>query len=470
MNGSQAPRPQPPDPLPRRVPGSSRLVPGKQPEVPPPRPSNGPAAGPGARLAEAHAIEPDVRPANGPAAEPDARTAGGQAVKPGIQRADRPAVSPGVAFPGGDTAGPQVPPPDLLVRRAREDPVPRPDDPVTGPVVPGPGTQLERQAPGSVAPRPATEVTPSWPQVVGTTVRLWAVRRRTWWRVIGAIVVVLVVFAAGGLTVALLRNNGSGSAARGASATSGTPGLAQVQAAAAARQQAAAWVTAQVSHSAVVSCDPAMCAALQARGFPAGDLMTLGSAASDPLGSAVIVSTAAVRSEFGSRLTGVYAPTVIASFGSGSARVDVRVYAAGGAAAYLAALRADQAVRQRLGNVLLRNSRVSETPAARAQLAAGQVDTRLLTIIATLSAGGPVSIAAFGDVGPGASAGVPLRTVELASPSGAKGGYLQSVLALLNAQQAPYLPDSTTIVRLADGRQVARIEFAAPSPLGLLSG
>jgi hypothetical protein len=470
MNGSQAPRPQPPDPLPRRVPGSSRLVPGKRPEVPPPRPSNGPAAGPGARLAEAHTIEPDVRPADGPAAEPDARTAGGQAVKPGIQRADRPGVGPGVAVPDADTAGPQVPPPDLLVRRAREDPVPRPDDPVTGPVVPGPGTQLERQAPGSLAARRSTEVTPSWPQVVGTTVQLWAARRRTWWRVIGAIVVVLVVFAAGALTVTLLRNNGSGSAARGGSATSGTPGLAQVQAAADARQQAAAWVTAQVSHSAVVSCDPAMCGALQARGFPAGDLMTLGSAASDPLGSAIIVSTAAVRSEFGSRLTGVYAPTVIASFGSGSARVDVRVYAAGGAAAYLAALRADQAVRQRLGNVLLRNSRVSETPAARAQLAAGQVDTRLLTIIATLSAGGPVSIAAFGDAGPGASAGVPLRTVELASPSGAKGGYLQSVLALLNAQQAPYLPNSTTIVRLADGRQVARIEFAAPSPLGLLSG
>jgi hypothetical protein len=447
MNGSQAP--QSPDPLPRRVPGSSRLVPGKRPEIPPPWPSNGPAVEPRVHPAERHAVEPRE-----------------QAVKSGIQRADGPAV----AAPGEDTPGPEVPSPDDLIRRAREDRVPRPDDPVTGPVVPGPGTQLERQAAGSVASRPATEVAPSWPRVLGTTVRLWAVRRRTWWRVISAIVVVLVVFAAGGLTVVLLRNNGSGTAARGGSAPSGTPGLAQVQAAAAARQQAAAWVTAQVSHSAVVSCDPAMCAALQARGFPAGDLMTLGSAASDPLGSAVIVATTAVRSEFGSRLTSVYAPTVMASFGSGSARIDVRVYAAGGAAAYLTALRADQAVRQRLGSVLLRNSRVSETPAARAQLAAGQVDTRLLAIIATLSAGGPVSIAAFGDAGPGASAGVPLRAVELASPPGAKDGYLRSVLALLSVQQAPYLPNSATIARLADGRQVVRIEFAAPSPLGLLSG
>jgi hypothetical protein len=213
-----------------------------------------------------------------------------------------------------------------------------------------------------------------------------------------------------------------------------------------------------------------MCAVLEARGFPAGDLLTLGSAASDPLGSAVIVSTAAVRSEFGSRLTSVYAPTLIASFGSGSARVDVRVYAAGGAAVYLAALRADQQVRENLGRVLLRNSRVSATPTARAQLAAGQVDTRLLAILATLSGQGPVSVVAFGDSGPGASPGVPLRAAELASPPGAKAGYLPSVLALLHAQQPPYLANSATLARLSDGLQIVRIEFAAPSPLGLLSG
>ena len=243
-----------------------------------------------------------------------------------------------------------------------------------------------------------------------------------------------------------------------------------MQAAAAARQQAVTWVTAQVSHSAVVSCDPAMCAGLEARGFPAGDLMTLDSGASDPLGSAVIVATAAVRSAFGSRLTSVYAPIVIASFGSGSARIDVRVYAPGGAAAYLAALRADQAVRQNLGRVLLRNTRIAAAPAARAQLAAGQVDTRLLAILATLTHQGTVSIAAFGDSGPGAGPGVPLRTVELASPPGAKSGYLTSVLALARAQQAPYLPNSATLARLAGGQEIARIEFAAPSPLGLLSG
>jgi hypothetical protein len=229
-------------------------------------------------------------------------------------------------------------------------------------------------------------------------------------------------------------------------------------------------VAAQVSHTAVVSCDPAMCAALQAKGFPAGDLMTLGPGTNNPLGSAVIVATAAVRSLFGSRLTSVYAPTDIASFGSGAAQISIRVYAAGGAPQYLAALKADEQSRISVGRQLLRNARVSATPAARQQLVTGQVDSRLLITIATLSGQGPVSIAAFGDAGPGASAGAPLREAELVAPANAKSGYLHSTISLLQAQQQPYLANSVTLVQLANGQQAVRIEFAAPSPLGLLSG
>jgi hypothetical protein len=339
-----------------------------------------------------------------------------------------------------------------------------------------PDSQIERlpaqthQAVQPVVPRTGSDVIPSWSSVVATTVRLWVERRRTGWRVAAALVVAIVVFAAGGLTVALLRNSAPKSAAGHRGAASGPAGLGAVQAAAIARQQAATWVAAQVSHNAVVSCDPAMCAALQAKGFPAGDLMTLGPAAADPLGSAVIVATAAIRSEFGSRLTSVYAPTVIASFGSGSAQIDVRAYAAGGAAVYLAALRADELSRRSAGSQLLHNSRVSAAPAARQQLAAGQVDSRLLITIATLAGQGPVSILAFGDSGHGASPGVPLRLAELARPPGAKSGYLQSVVTLLRAQRQPYLANSVTLARLANGQEVVRIEFAAPSPLGLLSG
>jgi hypothetical protein len=342
------------------------------------------------------------------------------------------------------------------------------DEPVTGPVVLRTDPGIERQAAQPLARQRAPEVTPSWGSVVRTTVRLWVQRRGARWRAAAAIVAGLILFAAGGLTATLLRNPGTRSAA--SASAPGTPGLGAVQAAAAARQQAAAWVAAQVSHSAVVSCDPDMCAALQAKGFPPGDLMTLGPAAGDPLGSAVIVATETVRSAFGSRLTSVYAPAAVASFGSGPAQTDVRVYAAGGAAAYLSALRADEQARRTVGSQLLRNPRVSATPAARQQLADGQVDSRLLITLATLAGQGKVSIVAFGDAGPRASPGMPLRLAELASPPGAKSGYLPSVLALLRAQQEPYLADSITLVRLAGGQQAVRVEFAAPSPLGLLNG
>jgi hypothetical protein len=198
--------------------------------------------------------------------------------------------------------------------------------------------------------------------------------------------------------------------------------------------------------------------------------MILAAGSTDPLGSAVVVSSAAVRSLFGSRLTTVYAPTVIASFGSGSAQIDIRVYALGGAATYLADLKGDQLARLRNARTLLRNHRVSATPTARDQLAAGQVDSRVLIIIATLAgAGGPVQIVAFGDSGPGAGSDGPLRAVELASPPGARTGYLQYVLAFVQDQQAPYRASDVTLADLPDGQEVVKIVFDAPSPLGLLS-
>src|SRR6202012_4336945 len=91
---------------------------------------------------------------------------------------------------------------------------------------------------------------------------------------------------------------------------------------AATRTTAARWIAAQVAPSAIVACDPVTCAALQADGLTATRLLVLGRAASDPLGSDLVGATSAVRSELGPRLAGVYAPSVIASFGSGAARID----------------------------------------------------------------------------------------------------------------------------------------------------
>jgi hypothetical protein len=239
-----------------------------------------------------------------------------------------------------------------------------------------------------------------------------------------------------------------------------------------ARSDAASWVAAQVSSSAVVSCDPVMCQAIASRGFPAGHLDEVLPGVFHIWPSGVVVATDAVRRAFHGDLGSSYAPVIIASFGSGASQVDVRVIAPGGSAPYKAAVGADLQARALAGAQLARNPRIDASAVARRQLRAGRVDTRVLVILATLASTSPVSVVAFGDSGPGAGAASPLRSVELARSSETAGAgpprSLRAMVGLLNAQSAPFRPARIALVRLADGRAGVRVEFTAPSPLGLL--
>ena len=382
------------------------------------------------------------------------------------------------------------------VARARQDGKDDRQGAAAGRPGPGPCSGPPAEAPQCSAPPPAVtralpaaNPTPPWSTVLANTIRLWAARRRFWpatmrWRVTSALILAAVLFCGGVVTVVLaggtvagkgaagsaqpagMRPAGTGAANRGAPA-----GDAAIAAAAAARTAAAAWMARQVAAAAVVACDPQMCAVLRSKGFPAGRLLVLGAGNAGPPGSDVIVSTAAVREDFGGRLTSVYAPVALATFGSGSARVAVRVVAADGSAAYLRSLQADATARRSVGALLLRNPDVRVSPAGRRALAAGQVDARLLSVIGALATPYHVYIAGFGAPAAGVSPGVPLRSADI-SPAPAGGGRdaaaLNSVKRFLLAQQAPFRPADVTTVRLASGQAVLRVEFTAPSPLGLL--
>jgi hypothetical protein len=234
---------------------------------------------------------------------------------------------------------------------------------------------------------------------------------------------------------------------------------------------AAAWVAQQVSHSTIVACDPEMCAALEARGMPAANLLPIQSSTTSLLDAQVVVATPAVRGQFGGRLDSVYAPLVMASFGSGPGRVDVQVIAPQGAAAYLTALRQDVATRQAAGAQLLVNKQIAVTAQARPQLEAGEVDSRLLILLPALAAVHPIQILAFGDSGPGAGPGVPWCSADL-SGSGRTAGmadasYVSWLTAYVRAQLLPFAGSITTLTQ--DDQLVVRIEFSRPSPLGLLT-
>jgi hypothetical protein len=215
-----------------------------------------------------------------------------------------------------------------------------------------------------------------------------------------------------------------------------------------------------------------MCRALEEHGIPARGLHELTPGSPGPVRSGVIIATAAIRAEFGASLTSVYAPGVIASFGSASTRIDIRVIAPEGATAYRSALSADLAARKRAGVQLLRIGRISASATARRQLAAGRVDSRLMLTLAELASMWPVSIVTFGDLAPGASPGIPLRYAYLAETSGraslGPGAQARRISGFVYGLGSFFSSARIQTVRLA-GHNVVRIEFAAPSVLGVLN-
>jgi len=306
--------------------------------------------------------------------------------------------------------------------------------------------------------RPATSALsePSWGQVLATTVKLWLLRRPTARRwMLAAVFLALTVIVVAALQVSgvFARTADPAGRVRAPADTGHGRRLA-------AQAEAVAWIAGQVSNAAMVGCYPVMCAALQAQGVPAGRLVPVQPGSADPPRAQVVVTSASA----GRQLAGRYAPALIASFGSGRSRIEVRATEPGGAAAYGAAQRADLAARKSAGAQLLRNRHLLFTPAGAAQLLAGQVDSRLLATLAALSSRYQFRVTAFSDAAPGAQ--VPFRQMTISAD---RTTDLAAALAMVRAQNPPYLPAHAETVRLDTGQTVLSIEFAAPSPLGLLT-
>jgi hypothetical protein len=283
-------------------------------------------------------------------------------------------------------------------------------------------------------------------------------------------VLLLVILALVGLQLsgALSTNSPSRSTAGSGGNTGNGGSGGSLAGAAAARNHAASWIAQQVTSSDLIACDPLMCSTLQSDGVAASRLMSMQPTSTDPLGADVVAATSSIRSQFGSRLVSEYAPELIASFGSGASRVDVRAVANFGAAAFEAKEQADLAARKSAGAQLLSND--FHVPAQGAsQIRAGQVDSRLLVTLAALQSQRPVQVSSFGDSGPGAP--VLYRQVTVVNTAGQTGtSALNADLKQVNTQRTSYLPAHAQVVHLANGQSALRIEFGAPDQPGLLSG
>jgi hypothetical protein len=218
-----------------------------------------------------------------------------------------------------------------------------------------------------------------------------------------------------------------------------------------------------------VSCDPEVCADLVNRGFPSGNVLQLGNTSTDVLGSNLVVATAAIRAQFGSRLTSVYAPALIASFGSGAAKIDILWVPPDGTAVYRADQQPDLRARETAGAQLLANNHIQASPAARAQLLSGDIDPRLPDLLAIMAHNHPVSIVDFVNQSPGGGPASLLRSVDLATVDPAAhltpAAYLGWMKTFIDAQTAQFLPAWVQPVTLPTGQAVLRIGYGAPSPL-----
>jgi hypothetical protein len=312
---------------------------------------------------------------------------------------------------------------------------------------------------------------PSWATVAANTVRLWRQRhshqdRRRRQR--GVLVLSAVAAMGLGALITLAFTHGGEQAQKASSAqptelapsTPSTPSALQI--AAANRDQAAAWIAQQVLPSVLIGCDPLMCQALETANVSASRLSVVQPSAPDPLGVEVIVATPALQSQFGPRLATVYAPLVLASFGSGAQQIAIRYLSPGGTAAFEASLASAKRSRIQAGQQLLSNKHVQASAQARGALLAGDVDPRLLITLGLLAHEIPVRLVLFDDPSPGASSAVPLRGAEIGASASAG---LSAITAFL-AQQTTYQPSQYHEVRIA-GAQVVTVQYDAPGPLGL---
>ncbi len=288
---------------------------------------------------------------------------------------------------------------------------------------------------------------------------------RTWRRRRAALLMAAIVLVAGvGVLAFNLPRRGAESDRL---ADSGNRISSVLAAEAAARTAAVNWIMQQVSRAAVVSCDPQVCNDLANRGFP--NLLPLELGSADPLGSTLVVATAAVRAQFGARLGSVYAPATIASFGSGNARIDILLVYPGGAASYGPAQQEALSARKAADAELLTNGQITVSATARAQLLSGDIDPQLPQLLAIMAAIHPVQIVAFVNQSPGGGPASLLRSVDLATVDKAahltRAAYLGWMQAFIAAQRAPYRPAWARQVRLRAGRTALMVGYGAPSPL-----
>jgi len=278
----------------------------------------------------------------------------------------------------------------------------------------GSAAQTDREPPNrarseSSIPRPAAGQSrqaggePEWyePDAPGTIVG----------RVPKPILVACTVAVAGlvaGITAYLVPRDGGSAHVGGA-----VPSSAHGRTVNTAVQQAETWVTANVAADTPLCADPALVHQLGKSGFTAVSRCRPHDWGNE---NRFVVSTPDIRAAVAGSLAAAVrrrASLPVAVFGSGPARVEVRMVVPGTQAALSARIARDMRERALAAAALLHNPRVTATAAAGTAVHRGQLDMRAATLLALLAARTPVRIDTITIRPPEAAAGRPARSITL---------------------------------------------------------
>lgn len=244
---------------------------------------------------------------------------------------------------------------------------------------------------------------------------------------------------------------------------------------------AEAWIDGNVARDNRIIVDDALWVDLYKDGFPRSNVVWYYKLDTDPAVRALaprgwrdydyIVSTNSVRTApnvSGPARTAVANSTVVATFGTGASRVEVRKINSDGSAQAAKDAAKEKTDRAQAGGQLAKNRGLALSAQARGLLQAGDVDPRLQVTLATIAAQHRLSIADFPAAAGQQNTGEPRRTVSIAaidgrSLTGAKAA-VQEVRAFFTGQPALYKPASITSTS-----DQLRITYPWPTPTGLLN-
>jgi hypothetical protein len=240
------------------------------------------------------------------------------------------------------------------------------------------------------------------------------------------------------------------------------------------------WVSANLPVDARIVADASVVAALAHSGTPAWqmfdyhrlDALRTADLAADWKAYGFVVSTPALRTGLdpdGQTRRALDGSVVVASFGAGPGRVEVREIEAAPAAAVASRVAAQMSASRDAGRQLLTSTTIRLSPDAAQQVVSGTVDGRLLAMLVGLGGQHALTVGGFSDPDPGGLFASRLRQVSVLVVDGTlvrnQSAQVTAVMNWLAAQSGPFRPSA---VAVRGSQLLIRFRIPGPDDAGVL--